>query len=105
MASKKPQHTGPRVVHFYKGQLLVARLQNTAGKVIPTVVSRAMDAPPIPDHPWASGKIFSVEWEEDVKKGLADCKHFEDFIKRMRHFKYRMDEAAPGFKRKPFLRL
>lgn len=104
MATTK-QPAGPRVVHFYKGQLLVARLQNTPGKVLPTVVSKEKDAPPIPEHPWASGQLFSVEWEADVRKALESSKHFDDLIKRMKHFKYRLEEGAPGFKKRPFYRL
>lgn len=103
-APPDPPVTPPRVVHLYKGQLLVARLQNTPGVVLPTVAPKDF-LPPV-QHPWASGQLFSAQWEPDVRLRLADSKSFEDFLKRVKHFKYRVeDSGVPTFKRRPFVRL
>lgn len=105
--------SGPRTVWLYKGQLLVACIKEGAGHLLPTRHASAPTSPPpadalqpdAPAHPWAGGQCYSQEWQEDVERGLADCKSFDEFLKRMKYYKYRIENAEPSLRRKPFYRL
>lgn len=92
-----------RSIWLYKKQLLVAVFHNTPGTVTPTRPSDEGADPPT--CPYASGQLFSAEWEEDILKGLNDCESFEELIRRMKYFKYRVEHEQPRYKRKAFYRL
>ncbi|MBI5497047.1 MAG: hypothetical protein HY904_18680 [Deltaproteobacteria bacterium] len=93
--------TTVRTAWLYKGQILVAVLRAEPGEVTPTVEGTD-DAVPCA---YAAGQCLSTEWEPDVRKGLADCHSFDELLKRMKYFKYRVDTAGPQFRRRRFYRL
>ena len=87
----------------YKKELLVARLCSTPGQVLPTVTPT--DFTPAPAHPFCSGQCFSAEWEPDLRRALEQAKSFDDLMKRLKYFKYRLEERGPRFLKRPFGRL
>ncbi|MEW5855027.1 MAG: hypothetical protein AB2A00_39995 [Myxococcota bacterium] len=92
-----------RVLFVFKKQLLVAKLSNRPGPVTPTVQTE--DGPAPPTCAYASGQCFSVEWEPDLRRILGRCTNFEQLMLRLEQMKYRLEEEAPRYRRKPFYRL
>jgi hypothetical protein len=102
MAPPAARSREPRTVWLYKGQLLVAQLTEGPGAVRPTG-RPAEDG--TPDHAWAHGQCMSVEWEEDIRRALAECSTFDELLRRMKYYKYRIDPKGPQHRRRPFTRL
>ena len=95
--------SGPRTVYLYKKELLVARISNTPGRVLPTAERDDDDAGA--ECGWCSGQCLSTEWEEDLFKALKDCGSFDEFLRRMKYFKYRVENSEPMIKARRFMRL
>ncbi len=100
-AGKAPPKS--RSIWLYKRHLLVAVFHNTAGTITPT--KPPDDGSDLPTCAYASGQFFSVDWEEDLFKGVADCETFDELIRRMKYFKYRVEHEQPRYKRRAFSRL
>lgn len=96
-----PPHPGPW--YLFKGQLLVACLNKNPG-VITSTLKQALSENPTPLL-WGSLQCFSLEWEEDLRRHAAASTSVEEFLRRLKTVKYRMETESPRFKRRPYVRL